>query len=138
MDNLQDIQANLHSLVWYRLSKSFNKLLNTYTVNPTVHQLFNTQAGWSKTTREELQSLAIDMFDNNGFQQFQRVARDLRNPAICKNRLNIILYICIQICKLYVEMGETFAVKYFIIEMQQNLAHAIRNRQNKSETIVIN
>lgn len=130
---LKLILNNLHNVVWYRLARYYNKYFTTYTVNPMVEELYSVQRNWSKSIRRELQDLAADMFENNGFEQFQLLANELRDPAICKNKLCIIIYLCIQISKSYINIGETFAVKYFIIEMQKNIFQAIKCNTNLDE-----
>lgn len=134
--NLTNIESNIDNFVWFRLSKCFNKLFNNYTVNPTVDQIYRAQKTWNKATLVDLQILAMDMFDSHGFSRFKQLVEELNDPKVCEQRLYIILYICVQLCKLYIEIDEEFAVKYFIQEVKQHLTIAI-NKANLDETDIV-
>lgn len=130
MEDLKLIQENLYNFAWFRLSKYFNKHFNNHSVNETVYNLYQEQLSWTKKTRKMAKDLASNMFHSNGYPQFCQLVSELKNPAIERERLLIIIYLCIQICRLYIMHGETFAVKYFIIEMQKNMAKAVNKVYN--------
>ena len=122
---LQKILDNIHNIVWYRLSRYYNSYFTSYTVNDVVDEMFKTQREWTKSARLSLRDLALEMFKKNGFEQFQLLSAELRSSTVCKRTINVIIYVCIQLVKYYIDIGEVFAVKYFVMDMQSNLANAL-------------
>ena len=133
------IYTNLYNFVWFRLSRYYNKCFISHEVNSTVYSLYEQQRMWNGDMRRELRSIAFDMYDNQGFADFQRVASELENPIIEHNRILIILYIAVQYGKLYIDRGESFAVKHIIYELQKSLGvslvSSIMNEGNLSTFI---
>lgn len=129
MDKLDIVKTNLHNLFWFRLSRYFDRHYFNYTVNSTVIKLYNVQTKLEKSTKDSIKELARDMFNAGGFAKFCPVMEELSNSTIDYVTLMIIIYLCLQICRLYVANEEPFAVKYFIIELQKNLDNIITNKQ---------
>jgi len=92
--------------------------------------MYNKHQNWSEEEINELVELAEDMYETNSYIQFCKVAKDLTDPNISAIRLETIFFLCVQLCKMYIEAGEHFAVKYFIQQIQWNLGIALEKQNN--------
>ena len=126
MSDLNLIKSNIHNYFWFKLNKYFPRYFTDYGVNETVFQIYHDQNIWQKETKSEIKYIAVKMFNSSAYPQFADIAKQLRNPSLNYQQLLVILYLCIQICRLYILCGEAFAVKYFIIEAQKNLNAAVK------------
>lgn len=100
-------------------------------MNQTVEELYSVQRQWNKNTRKELKQLSLEMYERNGFEQFQLITSELRDTLLSKSKLCVILYVCIELSKMYINIGETFAVKYFVDEINNNLKQMIQKKVNE-------
>ena len=113
-DYLLKVIDNINNYVWYKLSKMNNKLYESYTVNAFTNQLYAIERGWTVATRKDLRDMADDMFTNNGYESFKKLSTTLQNFSISKSKLSVIIFLCVQLSDMYIQVGEIFAVKYII------------------------
>ena len=127
MPSLELINNNIYNYFWFRLTQYYRKHFTDYSVNNTVLTIYRDQIAWQKESKDNIKQLANEMFNSCAYPQFANIAKMLKAPSIEYQLLLTVLDLCVQICRLYISAGETFAVKYFIIEVQKNLACAVNN-----------
>lgn len=135
--SLKEYKENLHNYIWFRLSKIYKKHFTTYTVNSVVDNILTIHRQWNRDYRLDLQDIAAEMFEQNGFQRFEVLAKELQDPKIEIETFLAILYLCVQVTKLYIEVREIYAVKYFILEMEKNIDIALQSKVKKENKNVL-
>ena len=128
------IYQNLGNFLWFRLSRYYNRYFTSYVVNPTVYNIYEYQREWDESIRHELRSIAVDLYNDEGFTSFKQLASDLQNPEIEFNSVLVVLYIAVQYGKLYIDRGEAFSIKHLITELEYNMAIGLEKQEtNKSQ-----
>lgn len=115
------IHDNIDSFVWFSVSKQHQQHFKNYTINSTVMEMYNRQNSWKENTREYLEKLARRFAKSSGAKGFRLFVKEYFTNEYEELEMLYVLYICAQLCAMYVAREELATVDLLIQQLKDAL-----------------
>lgn len=122
---IKSVHDNIYNFIWFKLSRYFNKHYENYTVNKEVYYIYEHQKSIDHRERRQMQKMAEEIYDQ-GYPKIVSVLEMVKDRQTSESTFMKLLYISLQVCKIYLGRGEIFAVKNVIFELQTQMCKRLQ------------